>query len=92
MNELSKQKCGDKRILSKKKYIYLTQMSKNHFSGSFECAKVVDFDQELSLRVFIIPFLTNGMSWTDVHILTEELALCHKTIILSMSNNKLVSI
>ena len=44
------------------------------------------------LRDFIIVLLTNGMSLTDVHILTEEFALCHKTIILSINNNKLVSI
>ena len=29
------------------------------------------------LRDFIITLLTNGMSLTDVNILTEELALCH---------------
>ena len=44
------------------------------------------------LRDFIITLLTNGMSLTDVHILTEEFALCHKTIILSINNNTLVSI
>ena len=43
------------------------------------------------LRDFIITLLTNGISLTDVHILTEELALCHKTIILSINNNKLKS-
>ena len=44
------------------------------------------------LRDFIKTLLTNGMSLTDVHILTEVFALCHKTIILSTNNNKLVSI
>ena len=43
------------------------------------------------LHDFIITLLTNGMSLTDVHILTEEFAFCHKTIILSDNNNKLVN-
>ena len=44
------------------------------------------------LRDFIITLLTNGLSLTDVHVPTEELGLCHKSIILSINNNKLVSI
>ena len=44
------------------------------------------------LRDFINTLLTNGMSLTDVHILTEEFALCHKTIILINNKNKLASI
>ena len=44
------------------------------------------------LRAFIITLLTNGMSLTDVHILTEEFAFCQKNIILSAINNKLVRI
>ena len=44
------------------------------------------------LHDFIITLLTNGRSLADVHILTEEFALCHKTIISSINNNKLVSI
>ena len=40
---------------------------------------------------FIIPFF-NGMSLTDFDILKEEFALCHKTIILSINDNILVSI
>ena len=41
---------------------------------------------------FIITLLRDEMSLTDVHILTDEPALCHKTIILSTTNNKLVII
>ena len=40
------------------------------------------------LRDFIITLLTNEMSLTDFHILTEEFALCHKSISLSINNNK----
>ena len=45
-----------------------------------------------SLCDVIITLLTNGMSLTDVHILTEEFAMRHKNIILRINNNKLVSI
>ena len=41
-----------------------------------------------NFRGFIITVLTNGMSLTDVHILTEVFSLCHKTIILSINNKK----
>ena len=44
------------------------------------------------LRDVIITLLRNGLSLTDVHILTEECALCHKNIILSINNNKSVTI
>ena len=44
------------------------------------------------LRDFIITLLTNGMSLTDVHILTEEFSFCHKTIIFNINYNKLVLI
>ena len=43
-------------------------------------------------RDFIITLLTIRMSLTDVYILTEKIALCHKTIILNVNNNKSVSI
>ena len=41
---------------------------------------------------FIIGLVTTGMSLPDVHILTEGFTLRHKTIILSINKNKLVSI
>ena len=44
------------------------------------------------LRDFIITLLTNGMSLTDFHILTQEFSLRHKSIIWSINNNKLVSL
>ena len=37
------------------------------------------------LRDVIITLLTNGMFLTDIHILTEELAWCHKNSILSIN-------
>ena len=43
-------------------------------------------------RDFIITLLTNGMSLTDFHILTQEFSLRHKSIIWSINNNKLLSI
>ena len=43
------------------------------------------------LRDFIIILFKDGISFTDVHIQTEELYLCHKTIIFSTTTNKLVS-
>ena len=44
------------------------------------------------LRDFIITLLKKGLSLTDVHIITEDFGLCHKSIILSINNNKLVSV
>ena len=43
------------------------------------------------LRDSIITLLTKGLSLTDVHIITEDFGLCHKSIILSINNDKLVS-
>ena len=40
------------------------------------------------LRDFIITLLSKGLSLTDVHIITEDFGLCHKSIILSNNNKK----
>ena len=55
-------------------------------------AQTVKLPKVERLRDFIITLLTNGMSSTDNHILTEEFTLCHKTNILINNNNKLVRI
>ena len=58
--------------------------------------EVVNFDQELGLQwrycVILTSLYLQMECLTDVQIVTEEFALRHKTIILSINNSKKVSI
>ena len=74
-------------------YLFDENVKRNIFLGLLNTPKLWILTKKIErLRDFIITLLTNGMSLTDVHILSEEFALRHKTIILSINNNKFVSI